>query len=153
MHSCGDCIASVTGVWKWFVGTWHTPLLYLTLSDTDNSHSYKYCPCLQVLCSINSIVHNPRAPVIIYKQSKGRAPNGNKDIGQDCGFEHLVPIIEMWVDELTSLKVSSWIFSICLENLLGLVFVVLYKAKKPHFSKIGILLLSYFALFCFWDRV
>ncbi|XP_030100397.1 centrosomal protein of 70 kDa isoform X2 [Mus musculus] len=58
----------------------------------------------QVLCSINSIVHNPRAPVIIYKQSKGRAPNGNKDIGQDCGFEHLVPIIEMWVDELTSLK-------------------------------------------------
>uniref|UniRef100_A0A8C6MWF5 Centrosomal protein of 70 kDa n=1 Tax=Mus spicilegus TaxID=10103 RepID=A0A8C6MWF5_MUSSI len=58
----------------------------------------------QVLCSINSIVNNPRAPVIIYKQSKGRAPNGNKDIGQDCGFEHLVPIIEMWVDELTSLK-------------------------------------------------
>ena len=42
--------------------------------------------------------------MIIYKQSKGRAPNGNKDIGQDCGFEHLVPIIEMWVDELTSLK-------------------------------------------------
>ncbi|KAM4821626.1 centrosomal protein of 70 kDa isoform 2-T3 [Thomomys bottae] len=58
----------------------------------------------QVLCSINSIIHNPRMPVIIYKQSKGGAPNFNKDLVQDCGFEHLVPIIEMWADELTSLK-------------------------------------------------
>ncbi|XP_038179947.1 centrosomal protein of 70 kDa isoform X2 [Arvicola amphibius] len=58
----------------------------------------------QVLCSINSIIHNPRAPVIIYKQSKGGAQNFNKDIVQDCGFEHLVPIIEMWADELASLK-------------------------------------------------
>ncbi|XP_012604580.1 centrosomal protein of 70 kDa isoform X2 [Microcebus murinus] len=58
----------------------------------------------QVLCSINSIIHNPRAPVIIYKQSKGGAQNFNKDFVQDCGFEHLVPIIEMWADQLTSLK-------------------------------------------------
>ncbi|XP_011916709.1 PREDICTED: centrosomal protein of 70 kDa isoform X4 [Cercocebus atys] len=58
----------------------------------------------QVLCSINSIIHNPRAPVIIYKQSKGGAQNFNKDLIQDCGFEHLVPIIEMWADQLTSLK-------------------------------------------------
>ncbi|XP_041533143.1 centrosomal protein of 70 kDa [Microtus oregoni] len=58
----------------------------------------------QVLCSINSIIHNPRAPVIIHKQSKGGAQNFNKDIVQDCGFEHLVPVIEMWADELTSLK-------------------------------------------------
>ncbi|OBS73469.1 hypothetical protein A6R68_15993, partial [Neotoma lepida] len=58
----------------------------------------------QVLCSINSIIHNPRAPVIIYKKSKGRAQNFSKDIVQDCGFEYLVPIIEMWADELTSLK-------------------------------------------------
>ncbi|XP_023368806.1 centrosomal protein of 70 kDa isoform X2 [Otolemur garnettii] len=58
----------------------------------------------QVLCSINSIIHNPRAPVIIYKQSKGGAPNFNKDLVQDCGFEHLVPVIEMWADQLTSLK-------------------------------------------------
>ncbi|XP_059124412.1 centrosomal protein of 70 kDa isoform X2 [Peromyscus eremicus] len=58
----------------------------------------------QVLCSINSIIHNPRAPIIIYKQSKGGAQNFNKDMVQDCGFEHLVPIIEMWADELTSLK-------------------------------------------------
>ncbi|XP_069928864.1 centrosomal protein of 70 kDa isoform X1 [Oryctolagus cuniculus] len=57
----------------------------------------------QVLCSINSIIHNPRAPVIIYKQSKGGAQHF-KDLVQDCGFEHLVPIIEMWADELTSLK-------------------------------------------------
>ncbi|XP_008846677.1 centrosomal protein of 70 kDa [Nannospalax galili] len=58
----------------------------------------------QVLCSINSIIHNPRAPVIIYKQSRGGAKNFDEDIVQDCGFEHLVPIIEMWADELTSLK-------------------------------------------------
>ncbi|ELW48583.1 Centrosomal protein of 70 kDa [Tupaia chinensis] len=58
----------------------------------------------QVLCSINSIIHNPRAPVIIYKQSKGGVPNFNKELVQDCGFEHLVPIIEMWADQLTSLK-------------------------------------------------
>ncbi|XP_072879679.1 centrosomal protein of 70 kDa isoform X8 [Chlorocebus sabaeus] len=61
----------------------------------------------QVLCSINSIIHNPRAPVIIYKQSKGGAQNFNKDLIQDCGFEHLVPIIEMWADQLTSLKDSN----------------------------------------------
>ncbi|XP_049726163.1 centrosomal protein of 70 kDa isoform X2 [Elephas maximus indicus] len=58
----------------------------------------------QVLCSINSIIHNPRAPVIIYKQSKGGAQHFNKGFVQDCGFEHLVPIIEMWADQLTSLK-------------------------------------------------
>uniref|UniRef100_A0A673TG98 Centrosomal protein of 70 kDa n=1 Tax=Suricata suricatta TaxID=37032 RepID=A0A673TG98_SURSU len=58
----------------------------------------------QVLSSINSVVHNPRAPVIIYKQSKGGAQHFNKDIVQDCGFEHLIPIIEMWADQLTSLK-------------------------------------------------
>uniref|UniRef100_G3UGG8 Centrosomal protein of 70 kDa n=1 Tax=Loxodonta africana TaxID=9785 RepID=G3UGG8_LOXAF len=58
----------------------------------------------QVLCSINSIIHNPRAPVIIYKQSKGGAQHFNKGFVQDCGFEHLIPIIEMWADQLTSLK-------------------------------------------------
>lgn len=57
----------------------------------------------QVLCSINSIIHNPRAPVVIYRQSKGGAQHF-KDIVQDCGFEHLVPVIEMWADELASLK-------------------------------------------------
>ncbi|XP_057595550.1 centrosomal protein of 70 kDa isoform X2 [Hippopotamus amphibius kiboko] len=58
----------------------------------------------QVLSSINSIIHNPRAPVIIYKQSKGGVQHFNKDLFQDCGFEHLVPIIEMWADQLASLK-------------------------------------------------
>ncbi|KAB0405453.1 hypothetical protein E2I00_004795, partial [Balaenoptera physalus] len=57
-----------------------------------------------VLRSINSIIHNPRAPVIIYKQSKGGAQHFNRDLVQDCGFEHLVPIIEMWADQLASLK-------------------------------------------------
>ncbi|XP_040860206.1 centrosomal protein of 70 kDa isoform X2 [Ochotona curzoniae] len=60
----------------------------------------------QVLCSINSIIHNPRAPVVIYRQSKGGAQHF-KDIVQDCGFEHLVPVIEMWADELASLKDSE----------------------------------------------
>ncbi|XP_025874323.1 centrosomal protein of 70 kDa isoform X4 [Vulpes vulpes] len=58
----------------------------------------------QVLSSINSIVHNPRAPVIIYKQSKGGTQHFNKDLVRDCGFEHLIPIVEMWADQLTSLK-------------------------------------------------
>lgn len=58
----------------------------------------------QVLSSINSIIHNPRAPVILYKQSKGGVQHFNKDFGQDCEFEHLVPILEMWADQLTSLK-------------------------------------------------
>uniref|UniRef100_A0A8C6DF28 Centrosomal protein of 70 kDa n=1 Tax=Moschus moschiferus TaxID=68415 RepID=A0A8C6DF28_MOSMO len=58
----------------------------------------------QVLSSINLIIHNPRAPVIIYKQSKGTAQHFNRDLVQDCGFEHLVPIIEMWADQLASLK-------------------------------------------------
>ena len=61
------------------------------------------------MSSINSIIHNPRAPVIIYKQSKGTAQHFNRDLIQDCGFEHLVPIIEMWADQLASLKVCGWI--------------------------------------------
>ncbi|XP_058586005.1 centrosomal protein of 70 kDa isoform X3 [Neofelis nebulosa] len=61
----------------------------------------------QVLSSINSVVHNPRAPVIIHKQSKGGAQHFHKDFVQDCGFEHLIPIIEMWADQLTSLKDSN----------------------------------------------
>ncbi|XP_044108207.1 centrosomal protein of 70 kDa isoform X5 [Neovison vison] len=68
----------------------------------DASPTYK--GLLMVLNSINSIVHNPRAPVIIYKQSKGGTQHFNKDLVQDCGFEHLIPIIEMWADQLTSLK-------------------------------------------------
>ncbi|XP_021562353.1 centrosomal protein of 70 kDa isoform X3 [Carlito syrichta] len=58
----------------------------------------------QVLCSINSVIHNSRAPVIIYKQSKGGVQHFNNDLIQDCGFEHLVPVIEMWADQLASLK-------------------------------------------------
>lgn len=60
--------------------------------------------CFQVLSSINSIVNNPRAPVILYKQSKGGIQHFNEDFGQYCGFEHLIPILEMWADQLTSLK-------------------------------------------------
>lgn len=75
--------------------------------DEPNKENYQQALVdqryFQVLCSINSIIHNPRAPVIIYKLSKG-PQHFNKDFVQDCGFEHLVPIIEMWADELTSLK-------------------------------------------------
>lgn len=59
----------------------------------------------QLLCSINSDIHNPQAPAIIYKQGKGGSQYFNKDIVQDCGSEHLVPMVKMWADELTSLKV------------------------------------------------
>ncbi|KAI5142258.1 Centrosomal Protein Of 70 Kda [Manis pentadactyla] len=69
----------------------------------DNQHS-KQGSIKLVLSSINSVIHNPRAPVIIYKQSKGSVQHFNKDLVQDCGFEHLVPIIELWADQLTSLK-------------------------------------------------
>lgn len=58
----------------------------------------------QILSCINTIIHNPRAPVILYKQSKGGVQHINKDFGQDCEFEHLIPILEMWADQLTSLK-------------------------------------------------
>ena len=62
---------------------------------------------LKVLSSVNSIIHNPRAPVIIYKQSKGTAQHFKRDLIQDCGFEHRVPKIEMWADQLASLKVCG----------------------------------------------
>lgn len=58
----------------------------------------------QILSCINTIIHNPRAPVILYKQSKGGVQHINKDFGQDSEFEHLIPILEMWADQLTSLK-------------------------------------------------
>lgn len=141
-HSSHRCLGMVCGLWT------HAFLMPQFVQCRQHL-SYKYCPCLQVLCSIDSIVHSPRAPGVIYKQSKERAQNRSKDAVQECGFEYLVPVIEMWADELTSLKVRSRIVFICLENLLGLAFVVLHKAKKPHFSKIEILLLSYFVLICF----
>ncbi|XP_072879676.1 centrosomal protein of 70 kDa isoform X5 [Chlorocebus sabaeus] len=85
----------------------------------------------QVLCSINSIIHNPRAPVIIYKQSKGGAQNFNKDLIQDCGFEHLVPIIEMWADQLTSLKsLEEKENTLIIVPKKGFAVVDLYKSLK-----------------------
>lgn len=61
----------------------------------------------KILSCINAIIHNPRAPVILYKQSKGGVQHINKDFGQDSEFEHLIPILEMWADQLTSLKVRG----------------------------------------------
>ncbi|XP_048342841.1 centrosomal protein of 70 kDa isoform X2 [Sphaerodactylus townsendi] len=59
----------------------------------------------QLLSSIDSIIRSPRrAPLAIYKQSKGVPRSGTKDDVQDCGFEHLLPTIEMWADQLMALK-------------------------------------------------
>ncbi|KAM9031783.1 centrosomal protein of 70 kDa isoform 5-T8 [Sarcophilus harrisii] len=57
----------------------------------------------KVLTSIDSIISNPRAPIVIYKQSKGCFQTYNKAKSQECEFEHLLPTIEMWRDQLRSL--------------------------------------------------
>ncbi|XP_036602802.1 centrosomal protein of 70 kDa isoform X6 [Trichosurus vulpecula] len=58
----------------------------------------------KILASIDSIISNPRAPIGIYKQSKGPFQSYNKANSQECGFDHLPPTIEMWADQLTALK-------------------------------------------------
>ncbi|XP_043853887.1 centrosomal protein of 70 kDa isoform X4 [Dromiciops gliroides] len=58
----------------------------------------------KILTRIDSIISNPRAPIVIYKQSKGSFQSYNKANSKECGFEHLTPTIEMWADQLTSLK-------------------------------------------------
>ncbi|XP_009675510.2 centrosomal protein of 70 kDa isoform X2 [Struthio camelus] len=59
---------------------------------------------LQVLSSIDSVIRSPRAPPLIYRRSKGPIQNYIKENGQECGFEHLPPTIEMWADQLMALK-------------------------------------------------
>ncbi|XP_030909177.2 centrosomal protein of 70 kDa isoform X2 [Melopsittacus undulatus] len=59
---------------------------------------------LKVLSHIDSILQSPRAPLLIYRRSKGPVQNHIKEKGQDCGFEHLPLTIEMWADQLMSLK-------------------------------------------------
>ncbi|XP_043380906.1 centrosomal protein of 70 kDa isoform X5 [Chelonia mydas] len=59
---------------------------------------------LQVLSRIDSVISSPRAPLVIYKWSKGPVQNYMKENGQECGFEHLPPTVEMWADQLMSLK-------------------------------------------------
>ncbi|NXX89324.1 CEP70 protein, partial [Centropus bengalensis] len=59
---------------------------------------------LKVLSHIDSILRSPRAPPLIYRRSKGPVQNYLKENGQECGFEHLPPTIEMWADQLMALK-------------------------------------------------
>uniref|UniRef100_A0A8C0GJ78 Centrosomal protein of 70 kDa n=1 Tax=Chelonoidis abingdonii TaxID=106734 RepID=A0A8C0GJ78_CHEAB len=59
---------------------------------------------LKVLSKIDSVISSPRAPLVIYKWSKGPVQNYMKENGQECGFEHLPPTVEMWADQLMSLK-------------------------------------------------
>ncbi|EMP38334.1 Centrosomal protein of 70 kDa, partial [Chelonia mydas] len=59
---------------------------------------------LKVLSRIDSVISSPRAPLVIYKWSKGPVQNYMKENGQECGFEHLPPTVEMWADQLMSLK-------------------------------------------------
>ncbi|XP_010225819.1 PREDICTED: LOW QUALITY PROTEIN: centrosomal protein of 70 kDa [Tinamus guttatus] len=57
-----------------------------------------------VLSSIDAVIRSPRAPPLIYRHSKGPVQNGVKENGQECGFEHLLPTIEMWADQLMAVK-------------------------------------------------
>ncbi|NXA55437.1 CEP70 protein, partial [Nothocercus julius] len=57
-----------------------------------------------VLSSIDAVVRSPRAPPLIYKHSKAPVQNCVKENGQECGFEHLLPTIEMWADQLMAVK-------------------------------------------------
>ncbi|NXE56006.1 CEP70 protein, partial [Casuarius casuarius] len=59
---------------------------------------------LKVLSSIDSVIRSPRAPPLIYRHSKGLIQNYIKENGQECGFEHLLPTIEMWADQLMAIK-------------------------------------------------
>ncbi|XP_064370728.1 centrosomal protein of 70 kDa isoform X2 [Dromaius novaehollandiae] len=59
---------------------------------------------LQVLSSIDSVIRSPRAPPLIYRHSRGPIQNYIKENGQECGFEHLLPTIEMWADQLMAIK-------------------------------------------------
>ncbi|KAL8221203.1 UNVERIFIED_CONTAM: hypothetical protein K2H54_061344 [Gekko kuhli] len=55
--------------------------------------------------NIDSVLRSPRrAPLVIYKQSQGLPRSGTKEDDRDCGFEHLLPTIEMWADQLMALK-------------------------------------------------
>ncbi|NWI16301.1 CEP70 protein, partial [Crypturellus soui] len=57
-----------------------------------------------VLSSIDAVIRSPRAPPLIYRHSKGPVQNCVKENGQECGFEHLLPTIEMWADQLMAIK-------------------------------------------------
>ncbi|NXA42756.1 CEP70 protein, partial [Eudromia elegans] len=59
---------------------------------------------LKVLSSIDAVIRSQRAPPLIHRQSKGPVQNSVKKNGQECGFEHLLPTVEMWADELMAIK-------------------------------------------------
>ncbi|XP_029461169.1 centrosomal protein of 70 kDa [Rhinatrema bivittatum] len=54
----------------------------------------------KMLTNINSIVSGPGAPQLLYRKKS----DWNKDNSQGPGFEHLLPTIMMWADQLRSLK-------------------------------------------------
>ncbi|KAJ1175728.1 hypothetical protein NDU88_001015 [Pleurodeles waltl] len=64
--------------------------------------SEEYSKLQQVLASINTLVTGHKAPQLLYKQSCRQ--QFNKDDSQKTGFEHLLPTIKMWADQLISLK-------------------------------------------------
>ncbi|XP_030065188.1 centrosomal protein of 70 kDa isoform X2 [Microcaecilia unicolor] len=58
----------------------------------------------KVLAKLNSIVSGPGAPQLLYKQRPRPHLSCNNDNMQGSGFEHLLPTIMMWADQLRSLK-------------------------------------------------
>ncbi|XP_042301495.1 centrosomal protein of 70 kDa [Sceloporus undulatus] len=73
-----------------------------TGGDQLQEVSRKY---LQVLSSIDSIIRSPRrAPLVMHMQRKGLPRSCTTENEQECGFEHLPLTVEMWADQLMSLK-------------------------------------------------
>nr|XP_033801201.1 centrosomal protein of 70 kDa isoform X2 [Geotrypetes seraphini] len=58
----------------------------------------------KVLAKLNSVVSGPGAPQLLYKQRSRSHLGCDNDSMQGSGFEHLLPTIMMWADQLQSLK-------------------------------------------------
>ncbi|KAG7467510.1 hypothetical protein MATL_G00154530 [Megalops atlanticus] len=57
---------------------------------------------VKILSAIKTTLSSPRAPLQLLKQRPSRqSPNGD---GQDVEFEELLPVVEMWAEQLSSLK-------------------------------------------------
>ncbi|MBN3307535.1 CEP70 protein, partial [Amia calva] len=52
----------------------------------------------QILNAIKSILNNPRAPLLLYKQKPYPESTGKEE------YEHLLPTIDLWAEQLISLK-------------------------------------------------
>uniref|UniRef100_A0A8D0CEM8 Centrosomal protein of 70 kDa n=1 Tax=Salvator merianae TaxID=96440 RepID=A0A8D0CEM8_SALMN len=75
-------------------------------SNTGGDQVQETCrKYLQILLSIDSVIRSPRrAPLVMYMQKKELPQSCPKENEKECAFEHLPLTIEMWADQLMSLK-------------------------------------------------